>query len=79
MMTTCENTDVKCLQIVDTRPIHWFAIQCGDSQLTVHRWNSVVVHFEFPQASISERAYGKLWARQNVLIRRTVRIVTQGN
>jgi len=26
--------------IVDTRPIHWFVIQCGDSQLSVHRWSS---------------------------------------
>jgi hypothetical protein len=26
--------------IVDTRLIHWFVIPCGDSQLSVHRWNS---------------------------------------
>jgi ABC-type transport system involved in cytochrome c biogenesis permease subunit len=25
---------------VDTRPIHWFVIECGDSQLSVHRWSS---------------------------------------
>jgi len=26
--------------ITTTNPIHWFVIQCGDSSLTVLRWNS---------------------------------------
>jgi hypothetical protein len=25
---------------VTTNPIHWFVIRCGDSDLTVDRWNS---------------------------------------
>ena len=25
---------------VTDNPVHWFAIQCGDSQLTVLRWNT---------------------------------------
>ncbi|MGA8529024.1 MAG: hypothetical protein WB622_04870 [Acidobacteriaceae bacterium] len=23
---------------VTTNPMHWFVIECGESQLTVHRW-----------------------------------------
>lgn len=23
-----------------TNPLHWFVIRCGDSDLTVYRWNS---------------------------------------
>ena len=26
--------------MVTTHPTHWFVIQCGASQLTLHRWNS---------------------------------------
>ena len=26
--------------IVTDNPIHWFVIQCGESQLTVLRWNA---------------------------------------
>src|SRR3979490_205983 len=26
--------------IVTSNPTHWFVIRCGDSELTVHRWNS---------------------------------------
>jgi hypothetical protein len=26
--------------LVTTNPIHWFVIRCGDSELTVCRWNS---------------------------------------
>ncbi len=26
--------------IVSNNPSHWFVIQCGESQLTVHRWNA---------------------------------------
>ena len=25
-------------------PIHWFVIQCGDSELTVHKWNSTAAY-----------------------------------
>jgi len=39
-MTTMREYRCEVCGIVDTRPIHWFVIQCGDSQLSVHRWNS---------------------------------------
>lgn len=26
--------------LVTSNPTHWFVIRCGDSELTVHRWNS---------------------------------------
>jgi hypothetical protein len=26
--------------LVTTNPTHWFVIRCGDSDLTVYRWNS---------------------------------------
>jgi hypothetical protein len=26
--------------IVTSNPIHWFIIRCGESELTVHRWNT---------------------------------------
>jgi hypothetical protein len=31
---------VKVCGLVTTNPIHWFVIRCGDSELTVYRWNS---------------------------------------
>jgi hypothetical protein len=40
MMTTMREYRCEICGIVDTHPIHWFVIQCGDSQLSVHRWNS---------------------------------------
>ena len=39
-MTTNREYRCEVCGIVDTHPMHWFVIQCGDSQLTVHRWNS---------------------------------------
>jgi hypothetical protein len=40
MMTTMREYRCEGCGIVDTRPIHWFVIRCGDSQPSVHRWNS---------------------------------------
>lgn len=39
-MTTMREYRCEICGIVDTRPIHWFVILCGDSQLSVLRWNS---------------------------------------
>ena len=39
-MTTMREYRCEICGIVDSHPIRWFAIQCGDSQLTVFRWNS---------------------------------------
>jgi hypothetical protein len=29
---------------VSTSPIHWYVIQCGESQLTVFRWNTTAAN-----------------------------------
>jgi len=39
-MTTMREYRCEVCGIGDTRPIHWFVIQCGDSQLSVNRWSS---------------------------------------
>jgi hypothetical protein len=39
-MTTLQEFRSEVCGLVSTNPIHWFAIGCGDSDLTVHRWNS---------------------------------------
>jgi hypothetical protein len=39
-MTTLQEFRCEVCGIVTSHPIHWFVIQCGDSELTVHRWNS---------------------------------------
>ncbi len=38
-MTTKPEYRCEVCGIVDTHPVRWFVIQCGDSQLTVHRWS----------------------------------------
>src|SRR2546426_4100221 len=39
-MTTLQEFRCEVCGIVTSNPIHWFVIRCGDSELTVHRWNS---------------------------------------
>jgi hypothetical protein len=39
-MTTLQEFRCEVCGIVTSDPIHWFVIRCGDSELTVHRWNS---------------------------------------
>jgi hypothetical protein len=39
-MTTLGEFGSEVFGIVTNNPIRCFAIRCGDSELTVHRWNS---------------------------------------
>jgi hypothetical protein len=39
-MTPLQEFRCEVCGLVTTNPIHWFVIRCGDSELTVHRWNS---------------------------------------
>ena len=39
-MTTLQEFRCEVCGIVTSNPIHWFVIRCGDTDLTVHRWNS---------------------------------------
>jgi hypothetical protein len=39
-MTTLQEFRCEVCGIITSNPIHWFVIRCGDSELTVHRWNS---------------------------------------
>jgi hypothetical protein len=39
VMTTRQEFRCEVCGLVTTNPIHWFVIRCGDSELTVHRWN----------------------------------------
>jgi hypothetical protein len=39
-MTTSRGFRCEVCGIVTSEPIHWFIIRCGDSELTVQRWNS---------------------------------------
>jgi len=39
-MTTLQEFRCEVCGLVTTNPIHWFVIRCGDSDLTVYRWNS---------------------------------------
>ncbi len=39
-MTTLKEFRCEVCGLVTTNPIHWFVIRCGDSDLTVYRWNS---------------------------------------
>ena len=39
-MTTAKEYRCEICGTVSTNPIHWFVIQCGNSDLTVLRWNS---------------------------------------
>lgn len=40
--------------IVDTHPLHWFVIQCGDSQLSVHRRTSEAADSGGPGISVAK-------------------------
>jgi hypothetical protein len=39
-MTALQEFRCEVCGIVTRDPIHWFVIRCGDSELTVQRWNS---------------------------------------
>jgi len=39
-MTTLQEFRCEVCGLVTTNPLHWFVIRCGDSDLTVYRWNS---------------------------------------
>jgi len=39
-MTTLQEFRCEVCGLVTRNPIHWFVIRCGDSELTVHRWNA---------------------------------------
>jgi hypothetical protein len=39
-MTTLQEFRCEVCGLVTTNPVHWFVIRCGDSELTVQRWNS---------------------------------------
>jgi hypothetical protein len=39
-VTTLREFRCEVCGLVTTNPIHWFVIRCGDSDLTVYRWNS---------------------------------------
>ena len=39
-MTALQEFKCEVCGIVTNEPIHWFVIRCGDSELTVQRWNS---------------------------------------
>jgi hypothetical protein len=39
-MTTLKEFRCEVCGLVATNPTHWFVIRCGDSDLTVYRWNS---------------------------------------
>jgi hypothetical protein len=43
-MTTLQQFRCEVWGLVTTNPIHWFVIRCGDSNLTVYRWNSETVN-----------------------------------
>ena len=39
-MTTLQEFRCEVCGLVTSNPTHWFVIRCGDSDLTVYRWNS---------------------------------------
>jgi len=39
-MTTLQEFRCEVCGLVTTNPTRWFVIRCGDSDLTVYRWNS---------------------------------------
>ena len=39
-MTSLQEFRCEVCGLVTTNPLHWFVIRCGDSDLTVYRWNS---------------------------------------
>jgi hypothetical protein len=39
-MSTMREYRCEVCGIVDSRPIRWFVIRCGETELTVHRWDT---------------------------------------
>src|SRR5437879_12036044 len=39
-MTALQELRCEVCGLVTANPTHWFVIRCGDSDLTVYRWNS---------------------------------------
>jgi hypothetical protein len=39
-MSTLKEFRCEVCGIVSSLPTHWFVIQCGEQQLTVHRWDA---------------------------------------
>jgi hypothetical protein len=39
-MTTLQEFRCEICGLETTHPAHWFVIRCGESDLTVHRWDS---------------------------------------
>ena len=39
-MTTIKEFRCEICGRITNNPSHWFVIQCGDAELTVHKWNS---------------------------------------
>jgi hypothetical protein len=38
-MSSLQEFSCEVCGTITTNPTHWYVIQCGDSQLTVQRWN----------------------------------------
>ena len=45
-MATIREYRCEVCGIVTRNPTHWFVIQCGESALTVHRWNAETANAE---------------------------------
>jgi hypothetical protein len=45
-MATVQEFRCEICGLVTSNPTHWFVIQCGDSTLTVHRWNTEAANTE---------------------------------
>jgi hypothetical protein len=43
-MTTLREFRCEVCGTVTSQPIHWFVIQCGDTDLTVKRWNTAAAN-----------------------------------
>jgi hypothetical protein len=45
-MATVQEFRCEICGLVTSNPTRWFVIQCGDSALTVHRWNAEAANME---------------------------------
>ena len=45
-MATVQEFRCEICGLVTSNPTRWFVIQCGDSALTVHRWNTEAANTE---------------------------------
>jgi hypothetical protein len=45
-MATIQEFRCEVCGIVTSNPTHWFVIGCGESALTVHRWNTEAANAE---------------------------------